>query len=91
MVCRQLGYVGANQTFKGAKFGEGNGKIWLKNLGCIGNESSLLFCRNANPNLGATGCTHAQDASVRCKATPIGELIIFTVSLNNHSMRTRCD
>ena len=91
VVCRQLGYVGANQTFKGAQFGEGNGTIWLKNLDCTGNESSLLLCRNAKENLGAAGCTHAQDASVRCKSTPIGELIIFTVTSNNHSMRTRCD
>ena len=79
MVCRQLGFVGVNHIFKGAKFGEGKGKIWLMDLNCGGNESSLINCGKAKENLGVTDCTHGQDASVRCKPTPIGELLIFMV------------
>ena len=73
VVCRLLGFASAKQVFKGAHFGGGNGTIWLTKLGCYGNESSLLNCKNAKANLGKSDCTHQQDAGVECDQTPVGK------------------
>lgn len=73
VVCRQLGFVKAAQVFTGAAFGPGTGQIWLTKLGCSGNESSLMDCRNAKANLGNTGCAHDRDAGVKCNETRIGK------------------
>ena len=77
VVCRQLGLVKALEVYKGARFGIGNGTIWLMKLGCKGNESTLLNCSNAKANLGKTDCTHQEDAGVLCDQTPIGRFYHF--------------
>ena len=46
---------------RSAHFGEGMGEILLDDLGCTGNESSLLDCPNAPEN-----CGHSEDAGVIC-------------------------
>ena len=50
-------------------FGEGEGPIFLQQLGCEGTESLLLDCPRFT-GLGLTTCDHSEDAGVRC----IGEL-----------------
>ena len=48
---------------KQAHFGEGSGDIYLGDVSCGGNETSLLHCQaNINPN----DCSHSEDAGVRC-------------------------
>lgn len=81
VVCRQLGYTKATQAFKGGTFGPGNGTIWLTELGCTGNETSLLTCNNAKAHLGNTSCDHVQDAGVECDSTKAGELAIFNFTI----------
>ena len=47
-----------------ARFGSGEGHIWLDNVDCMGNEKNLVNC-----SLGIVGlndCTHAEDAGVVC-------------------------
>ncbi|XP_050392859.1 adhesion G protein-coupled receptor B1 [Patella vulgata] len=66
VVCRQLGYAGSNAVGIGeARFGEGNGTIWLDDVKCNGWESDLADCTHVS--LGTKDCTHGEDASVRCK------------------------
>ncbi|CAI9728058.1 deleted in malignant brain tumors 1 protein-like [Octopus vulgaris] len=62
VVCRMLGYSDAVAFSKGS-FGEGIGKIWLENLNCKGNESSIGECVDT---WGGTQCHHWEDAGVRC-------------------------
>ncbi|XP_052826276.1 deleted in malignant brain tumors 1 protein [Octopus bimaculoides] len=62
VVCRTLGYSDAVAFSKGS-FGEGIGKIWLENLNCKGNESSIGECVDS---WGGTQCHHWEDAGVRC-------------------------
>lgn len=56
-------FLGA-EAFAQASFGEGTGRIWLANIQCTGNETSLLDCSVASN--GINSCTHARDAGVRC-------------------------
>ena len=67
VVCRQLGYsstaVSAPQS---ARFGQGSGKIWLDDVQCQGNETSIVNCRHRP--WGVHNCGHNEDASVICSS-----------------------
>ncbi|PIK47661.1 putative deleted in malignant brain tumors 1 protein-like isoform X5 [Apostichopus japonicus] len=67
VVCNQLGFVRALESFGGAAFGEGTGKIHLDDVGCSGKETELLSCYyNSIDN-----CNHFEDAGVICQLTSI--------------------
>ena len=66
VVCRQLGYSFAVSAPHSARFGQGSGKIWLDDVQCQGNESSIVNCRRRP--LGEHNCGHSEDASVICSS-----------------------
>ena len=66
VVCRQLGYPSAIKVPQYARFGQGSGKIWLDNVECQGNESSIVNCQH-NP-WGVHNCGHHYDVSVTCSS-----------------------
>ncbi|ELW67620.1 Scavenger receptor cysteine-rich type 1 protein M130 [Tupaia chinensis] len=69
VVCRQLGCGSAQEALKEAAFGQGTGPIWLSEMKCKGNESSLWDCP-ARP-WGHSDCGHKEDAAVRCSGNSI--------------------
>ncbi|KAJ8018280.1 Neurotrypsin [Holothuria leucospilota] len=69
VVCRQLGYHNATSAPVRAFFGEGSGSIWMDDLQCTGNETSLLECQR--PPLGTHNCGHSEDAGVVCEGKQI--------------------
>ena len=64
VACKMLGFRSATSAPREAYFGEGSGTIWLDDLLCSGNESSLLQCPHAG--LGVHNCRHSEDAGVVC-------------------------
>ena len=66
VVCRELGYGNAISAPRRARFGSGNGGIWLDDVQCQGNESSILNCWHRG--LGVNNCGHSEDASVICSS-----------------------
>uniref|UniRef100_A0A668VSX1 SRCR domain-containing protein n=1 Tax=Oreochromis aureus TaxID=47969 RepID=A0A668VSX1_OREAU len=65
VVCRQLGCGRVFSAPKNARFGQGNGPIWLDNVACIGNESKLSECPHRG--FGLHNCGHSEDAGVVCE------------------------
>nr|XP_022319040.1 uncharacterized protein LOC111121867 isoform X2 [Crassostrea virginica] len=63
VICRMLGYRGG-QAKADAAFGAGSGVIWLDDVECHGNESSLTNCPSRP--WGDHNCGHAEDAGVIC-------------------------
>ncbi|XP_070684592.1 scavenger receptor cysteine-rich domain-containing protein DMBT1-like [Pempheris klunzingeri] len=81
VVCRQLGCGTARSALQNAAFGQGSGPIWLDDLGCSGNESSITECRHEG--FGVHNCGHHEDASVICEFPPLqpSQLICGQVKL----------
>ena len=70
VICRALGYPGALQATKSALFGEGIGVIWMDNVRCNGNESSLEECPHTSLqpcHISGSCYSHANDVGVICK------------------------
>uniref|UniRef100_A0A3Q0QQK5 SRCR domain-containing protein n=1 Tax=Amphilophus citrinellus TaxID=61819 RepID=A0A3Q0QQK5_AMPCI len=72
VVCRQLNCGTALAAPQSVRFGAGTGEIWLDDVTCTGNESSLSECQHSG--FGVHNCEHYEDAGVICSGEiPLGE------------------
>ena len=80
VVCRQLGYNGAKTSVDSqamSQYYSGGEKIWLDNVQCVGNEASIMGCKNNGWNV----CLHSKSASLIC--SPEGTLLrLIYISCN---------
>ena len=76
VACMALGYEGAEpdaSRFLRSRFGAGPGPIWLDDMLCRGDETSLLDCRLASGRaardaIGVHNCKSSEVVGVRCMA-----------------------
>ena len=66
VVCGELGFYGAIAVHGQAHFGQRSGAIWLQNVRCRGNESSLSSCPHGGWG-SIHNCSHSDDSGVVCQ------------------------
>ena len=64
VVCKEMGYPGAEDTFMSGEFGIGDGPILLDGVNCSGNETFLLDC--PSNEYYSNNCSHDQDVGLKC-------------------------
>ena len=74
VVCRQLGFL-YGDALSDAKFGPGDGQIWLDDVSCSGQESRLEACSHSG--WGSENCEHTEDAGVNCLEDGLFSLIVL--------------
>ncbi|XP_071057276.1 uncharacterized protein [Onthophagus taurus] len=74
VVCRYLGFKGSATSHKNGVYGPGKGPIWLDQVFCQGNETTLQECDRWD--WGKHNCDHSEDVGIDCddhenvKSTP---------------------
>ncbi|XP_051543860.1 deleted in malignant brain tumors 1 protein-like [Myxocyprinus asiaticus] len=66
VVCREMGCGAVVEAKSGAYFGQGSGSIWMTDVNCAGDESTLRSCESRK--WGVTDCGHSKDAGVICQS-----------------------
>ncbi|GAB1291510.1 Soluble scavenger receptor cysteine-rich domain-containing protein SSC5D [Apodemus speciosus] len=64
VACRELGCGGALAAPGGARFGPGEGPVWMDDVGCGGGEEALRDCPRSP--WGRSNCDHTEDAGLVC-------------------------
>ncbi|XP_076436243.1 scavenger receptor cysteine-rich type 1 protein M160-like [Babylonia areolata] len=81
VVCRQLGFnTGRARAFGAARFGQGQGQIWLSGARCVGAESRLAQC---SLTMGAGTCDHTHDVGVACNGGALPQVQVRLVGGGN--------
>uniref|UniRef100_A0A8C9W0R8 Lysyl oxidase homolog n=1 Tax=Scleropages formosus TaxID=113540 RepID=A0A8C9W0R8_SCLFO len=69
VVCRELGFGSAKEFLTGGRLGQGMGPVHMNEVECSGFEKSITECFFNKDSL---GCSHEEDAGVRCNVPAMG-------------------
>uniref|UniRef100_A0A673YMP6 Lysyl oxidase homolog n=1 Tax=Salmo trutta TaxID=8032 RepID=A0A673YMP6_SALTR len=69
VVCRELGFGSAKEALSGGRLGQGMGPVHMNEIECSGFEKSITECFFNKESL---GCSHEEDAAVRCNVPAMG-------------------
>ncbi|KAM9331036.1 CD5 antigen-like, partial [Gastrophryne carolinensis] len=73
VTCKQLKCDSCQPYVRGRKrFGQSDGKIWLDDVECTGDEESLEKCKHRV--WGYHDCSHAEDVSIYCSGQSVKKL-----------------
>ncbi|KAH9512856.1 Neurotrypsin [Bulinus truncatus] len=64
VICMSMGFRYGGEIASQGRFGHGTGPVWLDDLDCSGNESSLNECKHSK--WGVSNCEHSEDVGVVC-------------------------
>ena len=65
VICNMLGYpYGVSVAEAFINFGSGRGAIYMDDVNCVGNETSILACQHRG--WARHNCNHREDAGVIC-------------------------
>ena len=84
VVCRQLGLGSTGISYGSTYFGQGTGPIWLDNIACMGNESTLARCGHLGFNI-TRNCSHNEDVGVKCHGK-LGMLLVTNLLYVNSKL-----
>ena len=82
VACRQLGYLTAIRRSGSAEFGQGEGRIWLDNVRCTGDEASVADCDHGG--WGNHNCQHSEDAGVVCSSKLLSNVAMTHTHAHTH-------
>uniref|UniRef100_A0A671PHU6 Lysyl oxidase homolog n=1 Tax=Sinocyclocheilus anshuiensis TaxID=1608454 RepID=A0A671PHU6_9TELE len=71
VVCRELGFGSAKEALSGGQLGQGMGPVHMNEVKCSGFEKSVTECP-FNMDKDSEGCSHEEDAGVRCNVPAMG-------------------
>ncbi|XP_050395591.1 deleted in malignant brain tumors 1 protein [Patella vulgata] len=82
VICRMAGFDGNFAlSFGKSHFGSGSGPVWIDDLSCSGDESSISVC--AFRKWGTSNCDHLEDVGVMCKAPDLKLRLVNSKGLPN--------
>eukprot|EP00057_Strongylocentrotus_purpuratus_P002472 XP_003724597.1 PREDICTED: scavenger receptor cysteine-rich domain superfamily protein [Strongylocentrotus purpuratus] len=67
VLCKQLGYTGADEVVIAGQFGQGEGDVLLDMVQCTADEANLFECSHSA--IRTTACDHSEDVGVVCTSS----------------------
>ncbi|XP_054086294.1 uncharacterized protein LOC105212916 isoform X2 [Zeugodacus cucurbitae] len=86
VMCNSMGFYGTTTIVKN-KYGPGSGPIWLDQVSCYGNETTLDQCNHFT--WGEHNCNHTEDVGLKCTLGVPPQKIVTPPQVNDYENTQR--